>query len=478
MNQIEKMVAKLQHLAGKTNLSAAENAEAKELMRNLKSEGSSNKEISKLSGGRWSESTVKGYTAGIASPSPSPWTDALSALTELISAQISLDYIKSVLAANHTLAGHGLTLEEVTGFLETVAGAKMDPAHLVKEIKSLEQAGLSLKAAAEATALKEKMEGSGLTLETLPSLAKLAGKYASPGEILEVVSSFNSLDEIRGEICADEELRDEVRAQAEAAAKKLEQDQTETKKLQKPLEAYAMVQKLGFTDKVLGDLSGICQNLGGPKEVMAAVKKYKDLEQINGRIAKAQSELDKLETKISRKNAEWDYLKSSIQMCNTLMRDYQFGLDAIGTILNVAGKYGKPVSVLKAIESFGQIGALAKDYKALEGAVEERQKLLDQLEGQFNEAQEALDRLQAQALRTGQEIGEMMADYLAQQRFIKKILDFANEPEKVTFAEHGQAILLAASSLRQWVEANEARFQAASVIKIGLETLTYDLGGQ
>ena len=98
MNQIETLVAKLQLLAAKPSLSAAENAEAQALMQSLKAQGLSNEEISKASNGRWSMSSVKGYTTGIGAPSPNPWHDAVSALTDLIAANLSVDDVKAALA--------------------------------------------------------------------------------------------------------------------------------------------------------------------------------------------------------------------------------------------------------------------------------------------------------------------------------------------------------------------------------------------
>lgn len=62
---IEESAKKFVTLANKETLYKTEHEEVRKLMCQLKKSGMSNSEISKLSGEKWSESTVKGYTKGV-----------------------------------------------------------------------------------------------------------------------------------------------------------------------------------------------------------------------------------------------------------------------------------------------------------------------------------------------------------------------------------------------------------------------------
>lgn len=67
---LEAIARELKALASKEKLSSAELDRVKYLMVELKRLGMSNAEIVELTGGRWSESTVRGYTTGIRSADP------------------------------------------------------------------------------------------------------------------------------------------------------------------------------------------------------------------------------------------------------------------------------------------------------------------------------------------------------------------------------------------------------------------------
>ena len=70
---LESVARELKMLAARGKLTAPELDRAKDLMAQLKGMGMSNPEIVELTGGRWSESTVKGYTRGVQATDPESW---------------------------------------------------------------------------------------------------------------------------------------------------------------------------------------------------------------------------------------------------------------------------------------------------------------------------------------------------------------------------------------------------------------------
>lgn len=88
---IEELTEKFVALANKETLSKSEHEEARKLMKQLKKGGMSNNEISDLSGGKWSPSTVKFYTPGTKVDNPSPWQDVATLLNKIISSGMDFE---------------------------------------------------------------------------------------------------------------------------------------------------------------------------------------------------------------------------------------------------------------------------------------------------------------------------------------------------------------------------------------------------
>jgi hypothetical protein len=476
MKEIETTVAKLQLLAAKPTLSAAENTEAQGLMRSLKACGMSNPEIAKSAEGKWSVSTVKGYTTGVSALSPSPWQDALAALTDLIAANLTLDQVVATLKVNHSLAANKLTVEDMTGVIQTVAAAGLDFGALINEIKALQQAGLSLKDTAGVTALKTTMESYGLKLAALPALVKIAQQHGDAQQVLEAFAVYASLTALQAEIDAAGKMLEKIQIAQEKASQDLLQTEGQTKILAAPLQAHKKLLEYGFTDKTFIRLSELAENYGGIENVTLAVKKYASLEEIKGKLNEAKSALANIETRISGDTTKYGHLTSAIQMSKTLIADHQYGLDALGTILMVAQKFGEPVAVLKAVEGYGELLSIKTQADSLAGTVTERQQLLAGLEAQFKEALQKLDALNAVALDIGDRSGRALGKFNSNED-LRKLLAIIHHPEQAAYAEHGQVVLMLVLNLRQWVATNEANFRRPRDIKAGLETLVRELGG-
>ena len=122
---VEKLVAEFISLAAKPTLTQSELGKARELMRQLKEQGISNEEIAKLSNGKWSESTVKGYTKGIKAADSSPWQDAVALFNELVTAGMSLEDVDIAVGVADELKSRGVSLEDVSDFLAIADSASI-----------------------------------------------------------------------------------------------------------------------------------------------------------------------------------------------------------------------------------------------------------------------------------------------------------------------------------------------------------------
>lgn len=466
---IEQLVKEFISLASKQTLSKAEHEEAKELMRQLKKSGMTNEEISKVSKGKWTTSTVKYYTPGIKIVDAGLWQDAVSLLDNLVSAGMTLDDIETATNLHEDLESSGVSTDQVVDLVLAADSASLDLPDLIKQHEESSKLGLLPGDIAEALNLKKELEEMGLGLGSLTPLVELAGKHGEPQQIIEALSKHESLGELTERVDSTEHELESLDQQVQEAETKLAQ-------LVKPIEAYEKAAKLGFTEQELNTLSGLVEKYGGINEVLKAVEAYTKRADISNKTTKAKVELGEIQGKISKLETQYAHLKTATTMCDTLIQQYKFGLDAIGTIFSIAKQYGEAVDVLKAIEAYGKLQVLKQELSHLEGSISERKELLAQLEGKSEVVLEHFESLNAKAMKVGADVTEV-ENRLQESKALHKIVSLINHPESASFEEYGTLLAAVVNSILKWVNANEKRLAYSYSIKSGLQSLLKELGG-
>lgn len=474
--KIEELVKQLIVLATKPLLSKTEHAEAVESMKQLKAFGMSNDEISNLSKGKWTASTVKFYTPGIKPTHPTPWENKGALLDKILAAGLTLEDIEVALTLYEDLQSKGINLEQVIALLLAADSQSIDIGKFIQQVEVLKESGLSPDHVSEAIGLKQKMEAMGLSLDSVPALAKLAATYGSAQNVLEAVSVYGSLSAINTEANGAKNKLEKLDTEIASANHKLEQTQAQIAQLAAPLQAYNKALETGFDEKKLADLASLSSKFGGLKGIFKALAGYTDYAEINDKVSKAKSQLAGLEAEIGKLSAQHSHLTSAVSMCQVLISQYKFGLDAIATMASVAKKYGDPAAVLKAVDEYGNLEALHQENTKLEGAISELKREIARLQGQYKEATDKLESLNTMALKVGQEVGKIQGQVAASDG-VKKLLELVDNPKSADYAGQIPNALLVAVSLRKWVSTHEDKFKSAYNIKSGLESLVKELGG-
>ena len=311
----------------------------------------------------------------------------------------------------------------------------------------------------------------------LPVLAKLASNYGNVQKVLEAIAAYGSLEEMQANINAAKNELEALSTQTASANQKLQETQTKLSELSKPLDAYNKAMELGFGQKELVSLSLLTGKLGGPKAVLQAFKEYANLAEIKNRVTRAKSEMSALESEITKLNTKNHHLVSAINMCQTLITQYKFGLDALATTLSLAGKYGDPLTVLKTIETYGKLQAIQQKLTTLEGKIMERQELLAQLEGKHKEALEEIESLNTTALKVGAAVSKVESQ-LENSKDLQKLINLIKNPASIDYDGYAPLVLVVVASLRKWVVNHEHKFNLTYSIKNGLESLISELGGK
>lgn len=473
---IEELAKKFITLASKPTLSKAEHEEARTLMRQLREAGMSNEELSKLSKGKWTPSTIKFYTPGIKPAHPSQWEDSVALLDKLISSGLTLDDVGTAVTVSEDLKSHGVNLDNVIDLLLAADSSSLEIADLIQQYELFGESGLSPKNVSEALSLKEELERRGLGLDSLAPLVELAKNQGEPRRIIQALSKYASLNELSEQVDSASGELESLNQQIDEKCQQMEEVETKLTKLKMPIEAYEKAIDLGFTEHELAKLSGLTQKYGGVKEVLKAIEAYASLFDILNKNTKAKAELSEVKANISKLETQYAHLKTAITMCQTLIQQYKFGIDAISTIFSIAKKYGEPLDVLKAIEAYGKLQVVQHELGEFEGKVNQCKELLGQLQGEYQETLDRLESLNATALRVGAEVGKVEGE-LAASRQWQEVMNLIKDPVTADYAQHGPVALVIAVALHKWLSANEEKFKSYHTVKSGLQNLIKELGG-
>ena len=520
MNDLEAIARELKALASKEKLSPAELDRVKYLMVELKRLGMSNSEIAELTGGRWSESTVRGYTTGIRSVDPAPWESAAAQLSEMLSKNLTLDDVRQALGITAELEGMGSSLGEVVGFvkelkergttlsqlseaikinsqLERVGTSPSEIAGFVQELKqqnidtpafvslfrSWHKVELTPADAQSAVTYKAQLEDAGFDIEALFEIGEAAGKFGSPREVLEAMAKHGSLEELDEEVQTKRGALDtlatemESRAQELAAAgERLEGLQKETVAVEEALATYRRLEAMGFDEKALDELAKAAEKYGGPRKVLTAVNSFGDLSEIKAASEEIQGKLQQQRTTLKDLEGKHSHLKSAIEMCQKLMQDHKFSLEAITTILAVAKMYGDPIKVLKAVESYGKRKAMDEEARQLEARIEQLKKTESQYEARNKAILDQLEALNAKAIKVGRTAGSI-EEQLKGDPMARDLLTLLHNPTSASYEDSVPLVLVLLKCISVWFNMHKSKFRFPSLIDKSLQEVLGSLGG-
>ena len=475
-SDLEAIVKRFVALAGMPILSKAEHEEARNLMRDLKTAGMSNQEISNLSGGRWSESSVKGYTKHVRPADTAVWQNVVDLLRNLIANDMPIEEVRKLQELATALNKRGVSIDDVADFLQAADSASIDVGCLIQKLRGLNDEGVTPRAITEVVTLKEQLEENGFTLDSLPALAKLAKTHGAADKVLDAVYAYGSLSEIENQKkTADHELR-QMEDKKTAAQHELAETKQKLAQERIPLQSYQKVRDLGFDEKALVQLANVAEKHGGVKPFLKAMGAHGEYAAIMKDIQQAKSQRASLQTAIETLDAKHSHRRTAVEMCEKLLTEYGLGLDAIGTMLAMARKHGEPSIVMKAMEGYGSLQGMIQIEHQLDGRIKEKKSLLAELEGRCQAAMGMVDTLNAKCIAAGTEVARL-ENRLTESKVLRLVTTLINDPASATFNEHAPTALAMAAGLRKFAEGHQRNFPNSYTIKSGLDAFVRDLGG-
>jgi predicted nucleic acid-binding Zn-ribbon protein len=453
---LELAARELKMLAGKEGRTAAELDRAKYLMVQLKGMGMSNPEIVELTEGRWSESTIKGYTKGVRANDPEPWQSTTALFSEMQSRNLTLADVNQTMTIITDLEGMGSSLDnvvsfmedlkrkgtsvgqlkeaidlrtqleqmgsslgEIADFLKQLKGEDISASAFVSLLRDWHEAGLKSGDALSVLSYKSQLEQAGLDIDTMSHIAEAAGKFGGSAEVLEAVVRYGNLVALDQEAHKRQQKLDAQAAEMEsrsreidATDKKLVEVQNEIAAKEKALATYERLKAMGFDEKTLGALSKAAKKFGTPHQVLEAVNRFVDL-------AKIKANGDELREKAVRAKAELAGIERKVQGSKETYTEY------------------------------------AARNKAM----------LDQFEA-----------LNAKAIEVGRKVGNV-EQQLKKYTSARDILDLLQNPVSAGYEQSLPLILIMVKSIGAWATVNQNKFKYYNLVLNNLQELMRYLGG-
>ena len=200
-NSNEFVISELLSLAKRQPLrSSVELNRAKELMITLKQKGYTNNDISGLSGGAWSENTVKLYTRGTDIVDSTSKDEAIKIISEMVKSGLTLNEVSEAVSLKDYLDAEKMSLEDIVSLLQDLKSSGLGLKDIIQLHKSIKVGGLSLKQLTELFLYKSDLEKAGFTVETLKHIRQASSTFGDANLVIKAINEYGNLVALENEI--------------------------------------------------------------------------------------------------------------------------------------------------------------------------------------------------------------------------------------------------------------------------------------
>jgi hypothetical protein len=430
----EFVISELQSLAKKQPLrSSVELNRAKELMITLRQKGYTNNDISIMSGGGWSENTVKLYTRGTDIVDSTSKDEAIKVISEMVKSGLTLHKVNEAVSLKDYLDAEKMSLEDIVSLLQDLKSSGVGLEDIIQLNRSIKVEGLSLKQLIELFMYKSDLEKAGFTVELLKQLRQASISFGDANLVIKGINEYGNLVALENEINHASAKKEHIQLDIEQSQASLRDIQEKTAKQQELFKEYKELKELGFDEISLKQIKQIAIRYGAANndhnsnisfnsdddsnynnnnnnnnksvssiptkdfvnKAFQALNKFADLSDIESEIKSLQRKRTDVEAALNKVNSDYAHLQSLIAICNTLLYDLKFSLPAIEQLYNVAKRYGKPIDVLKAIGKYNNLKSIERRTEELENKKIELEASVKVLENQIHELKGQADAIKS-----------------------------------------------------------------------------------
>jgi predicted nucleic acid-binding Zn-ribbon protein len=415
--------------------------------RRMRATGFSVSQINALSGGRWPESTIKRYVAGVKAEGDGPARKVLEFLIKALDENVTVAAIHDFVETKGMLSSLNVELKDIADFISLLRKQNIPLDEFVRNYKTMKELGFTPTYLKTVLGYKEKLEEVGFGMNNLQQISISAQAFGGPEQVLAAINEYGEIGKLQAESQRLENQKNTASNELSEVKKKITESERQlastTKQItsaQSTLMRLEELTRLGYDDEALRDLSTNSSNLGGVGPALSALTKFKTLNELEveiGNLQQKAAELRLEKTKMETSNA---HLAGHIDATRKLIEEQKLTLDAIHSILRIAEKYGSPQNVLRAFEEYDSIQQLQTEQRNLAAEIGSKRTELTQLEDlektQRGKVDQQLQEIEAKAIQ----LKEMLVKSFGDMKIMlsaetKTLLDSALQDFEKSFEE-------------------------------------------
>jgi hypothetical protein len=351
-----KIINELVHLARRHPLKGVDLSRAKQLMRTLKQNGYTNKEIHQLTGNSWSESTIKLYTRNTTGIQPSLKTNHLKLFDDILHNNFSIVELEKSFFLVSELTNEGSTFDEIIAILQYFGKEKTRIPYLTESLSKLMEAGINVEKFVQLAQYKDELDARGYDLDFMGRLYEFENKYADTQKALQAILVYDNIAQIESELRKKSSERDELKTDIISQKKELAELMIQKEKLRKEISIGEELSCLGLTIMALRELKELAgKHRHDITSLVKAINKYGEITEIDSHLSSLLMKKANLNDSVEKLQMKFDHLGGLSKMCEFFLDKFKFDLHDVDLIHQVAARYGEPSEFFRALDAFSSL---------------------------------------------------------------------------------------------------------------------------
>jgi hypothetical protein len=303
------LVSEFVALSGESEWGGDSLPRVKELMVELRRRGFTSLEVSELSGGRWADSVVRGYTRGWGGVvDVSEKMRIMSALRRLVSSNYTIESVEWFTKVNESIGLKQSTLEEVAELNKNMGDLGLVPGEVGEMLavsRSVREEPGGVKGVRDRVVLDKELRDKGVTHEVMLSLKEKCERYGGVSGLLEGMDHYVTIQDLKSESTG-------IAATLIAKKKELVEVETWLERHRGTVDALTEIYDLKWTSMSLMAFPQWLRASDTPESIREALKGTRSIQDLQARI----KDLSKRNTALALENAH--YLRQSLRAYDNL----------------------------------------------------------------------------------------------------------------------------------------------------------------
>jgi hypothetical protein len=351
-----KIINELLYLARRHPLKGVDLSRAKRLMRTLKQSGYTNREIHRLTGNSWSESTIKLYTRNTTGIQPSLKTNHIKLFDEILHNNFSMVELEKSFFLVSELTNEGSTFDEIIAILQYFEKEKTMIPYLTESLSKLKDAGINVEKFVQLAQYKDELDARGYDLDFMGRLYEFENKYADTQKALQAILVYDNIAQIESELRKTSSERNELKTDIISQKKELAELMIQKEKLRKEISIGEELSCLGLTIMALRDLKELAGKYGHDiTSLVKAINKYAEITEIDSHLSSLLMKKANLNDSVEKLQRKFDHLGDLSKMCEFFLDKFKFDLHDVDLIHQVVARYGEPSEFFRALDAFSSL---------------------------------------------------------------------------------------------------------------------------